>query len=195
MAVDLPEVHARSLDTTRVFVAGVGDDQWSDRVGLRRLDRARAREPHRDRQLVGRRARRGQDDRRGRRRARRRRARRRSRRRVRRVGGRSRPPRSGRRARWTRRARCRTGRCRARSTAVTGSSTCWSTAGTSRRSTGQDTTLPADLVDACWEVLEPQVEMLAASGVFGDGRRRWPTTPTPRPRLLAVLGRRRAESP
>ena len=29
MAVDLPEVHARSLDTTRVFVAGVGEGQWS----------------------------------------------------------------------------------------------------------------------------------------------------------------------
>src|SRR5436190_15858541 len=30
MAVDLPEVHARSLDVTRVFVAGIGDGQWSD---------------------------------------------------------------------------------------------------------------------------------------------------------------------
>ena len=30
MAVDLPEVHARSLDATRVFVAGVGDGQWGD---------------------------------------------------------------------------------------------------------------------------------------------------------------------
>jgi len=30
VAVDLPEVHACSLDATRVLVAGVGDGQWSD---------------------------------------------------------------------------------------------------------------------------------------------------------------------
>ena len=45
MAVDLPEVHARSLDATRAFVAGVGDGQWGDGRRLRRLDRARARQP------------------------------------------------------------------------------------------------------------------------------------------------------
>ncbi len=28
MAVDLPEVHAQALDHTRRYVAGVGDDQW-----------------------------------------------------------------------------------------------------------------------------------------------------------------------
>jgi uncharacterized protein (TIGR03086 family) len=57
------------------------------------------------------------------------------------------------------------------------------------RSTGQDTTLPADLVDACWAVLEPQLDLLAASGMFGeaepveDDADRQTT-------LLAVLGRR-----
>jgi uncharacterized protein (TIGR03086 family) len=28
MAVDLPEVHAQALDHTRRYVAGIGDDQW-----------------------------------------------------------------------------------------------------------------------------------------------------------------------
>ena len=28
MDVDLPELHARALDATHRFVAGVGDDQW-----------------------------------------------------------------------------------------------------------------------------------------------------------------------
>ena len=34
-------------------------------------------------------------------------------------------------------------------------------------STGQDTALDPELVAACWEVLEPQLEMLQASGAFG----------------------------
>ena len=56
------------------------------------------------------------------------------------------------------------------------------------KSTGQDTTLRPDLVDACRAVLEPQLGMLAASGMFGE------TVPVPddadaQTRLLAVLGR------
>ena len=92
--------------------------------GLRRLDGAGAGEPHRHRQLLGGRARRGHDDRGRRRPARRRRARRRPARAVRRFvdGGGGGVPRA--RARWRHRARCRTGRCPARSTAGTGSSTC-----------------------------------------------------------------------
>jgi uncharacterized protein (TIGR03086 family) len=35
------------------------------------------------------------------------------------------------------------------------------------RSTGQDTTLDPELVASCWTVLEPQLEMLQASGAFG----------------------------
>jgi len=56
-------------------------------------------------------------------------------------------------------------------------------------STGQDTNLPLDLVEACWEVVEPQVSMLEGSGAFGthvpvsDGA-------DLQTRLLAVLGRR-----
>ena len=55
-------------------------------------------------------------------------------------------------------------------------------------STGQDTNLPADLVEACWEVVTPQRELLEASGMFGtevnlsSGADR-------QSQLLAVLGR------
>lgn len=55
--------------------------------------------------------------------------------------------------------------------------------------TGQDATLDPALVDACWEVVGPQLEGLQASGAFG--------TPVDVPpdadaqtRLLAALGRR-----
>jgi uncharacterized protein (TIGR03086 family) len=55
-------------------------------------------------------------------------------------------------------------------------------------STGQDTTLDPELVEACFEVIEPQIDMLVGSGMFG--------TPTEVPegasrqtQLLAVLGR------
>jgi uncharacterized protein (TIGR03086 family) len=56
-------------------------------------------------------------------------------------------------------------------------------------STGQDTNLPLDLVEACWEVVEPQVDELEGSGAFGAH------VPVPagadlQTRLLAVLGRR-----
>jgi uncharacterized protein (TIGR03086 family) len=56
-------------------------------------------------------------------------------------------------------------------------------------STGQDTTLDPELVEACLEVIEPQIDMLTGSGAFGtkldvpDGAGR-------QTQLLAVLGRR-----
>ncbi len=54
--------------------------------------------------------------------------------------------------------------------------------------TGQDPTLDPALVDACWDEVEPQAEMLRSSGMFGGD------IPVPRgadtqTRLLAVLGR------
>jgi uncharacterized protein (TIGR03086 family) len=56
-------------------------------------------------------------------------------------------------------------------------------------STGQDTTLDPELVDACLEVVEPQLDMLIGSGAFGTvievGEDASPQT-----RLLAMLGRR-----
>src|SRR5262249_14268268 len=56
-------------------------------------------------------------------------------------------------------------------------------------STGQDTTLDPELVEACFEVIGPEIDMLAGSGMFGTrldvaaggGRQS---------QLLAVLGRR-----
>jgi uncharacterized protein (TIGR03086 family) len=56
------------------------------------------------------------------------------------------------------------------------------------KSTGQDSTLPADLVDACWAVVEPQLEMLAGSGAFGSDHE-VPPGADPQTRLLSVLGR------
>jgi uncharacterized protein (TIGR03086 family) len=57
------------------------------------------------------------------------------------------------------------------------------------KSTGQDATLLPDLVDACWQVLEPQLELLVASGLFGEAV---PVADDAdaQTRLLAVLGRR-----
>ena len=55
-------------------------------------------------------------------------------------------------------------------------------------STDQDTNLPVDLVEATWEVIEPQLDQLIASGMFGTGV----TAPPDADRqgqLLAVLGR------
>ncbi len=55
--------------------------------------------------------------------------------------------------------------------------------------TGQDTTLDPALVDACLEVVEPQVEAFRSAGVLGPAV---PTAPdaSPQTRLLAILGRR-----
>ena len=58
------------------------------------------------------------------------------------------------------------------------------------QATGQDTTLPADLVAACIEVVEPQAELLAGSGMFATGVD-GTSSSDPQTRLLAMLGRRR----
>jgi uncharacterized protein (TIGR03086 family) len=55
--------------------------------------------------------------------------------------------------------------------------------------TGQDTALPEDLVEACLAVIEPQRELLQASGMFGQP----PDVPEGASRqvqLLAAMGRR-----
>ena len=56
------------------------------------------------------------------------------------------------------------------------------------RATGQDATLPADLVDACLEVVEPQRDLLAGSGMFGTVQS-VPATADRQTQLLAILGR------
>ncbi|HKR67617.1 MAG TPA: TIGR03086 family metal-binding protein [Streptosporangiaceae bacterium] len=57
------------------------------------------------------------------------------------------------------------------------------------QATGQDTKLEPGLVDACTELLEPQVEAFRAAGAIGPAV---PTEPgaSPQIRLLAMLGRR-----
>jgi uncharacterized protein (TIGR03086 family) len=57
------------------------------------------------------------------------------------------------------------------------------------KSTGQDTTLPEDLVAACWEVVEPQQEQLGGTGAFGT-EIDVPDDASLQVRLLAALGRR-----
>jgi uncharacterized protein (TIGR03086 family) len=57
------------------------------------------------------------------------------------------------------------------------------------KATGQDTTLPADLVEACFEVVEPQRELLAGSGMFGSDVK-VPEGADRQTQLLAELGRR-----
>lgn len=54
--------------------------------------------------------------------------------------------------------------------------------------TGQSTDLDPQLVDACWEVLRPQLEPMQASGAFGVARPRQPDD-DPQTSLLAALGR------
>jgi uncharacterized protein (TIGR03086 family) len=58
-------------------------------------------------------------------------------------------------------------------------------------STGQDTTLEPELVDACLAVIEPQIDMLSASGAFGT-RLDVPDDARPQAKLLGLLGRRDA---
>jgi uncharacterized protein (TIGR03086 family) len=57
------------------------------------------------------------------------------------------------------------------------------------KATGQDPTLDPALVDAAWEVLQPQLAPLQASGAFGT-RIDVPDDADPQTRLLAELGRR-----
>lgn len=54
--------------------------------------------------------------------------------------------------------------------------------------TRQATDLDPQLVDACWEVLRPQLSMLQASGAFGVARDVL-TDDSPQDSLLAALGR------
>jgi uncharacterized protein (TIGR03086 family) len=55
--------------------------------------------------------------------------------------------------------------------------------------TGQATALDDDLAEACRKVTEPQIDMLRASGAFGEGRSAAPDA-SAQARLLAMLGRR-----
>jgi uncharacterized protein (TIGR03086 family) len=55
-------------------------------------------------------------------------------------------------------------------------------------STGQDATLDAALVDAALEVVEPQIDLIAASGQYGT-RQPVADDAGPQSRLLALLGR------
>jgi uncharacterized protein (TIGR03086 family) len=55
--------------------------------------------------------------------------------------------------------------------------------------TGQDTVLDPALVDACWAVLEPQLDLLKGSGAFATDVEA-PDGADPQTRLLAALGRR-----
>ena len=57
------------------------------------------------------------------------------------------------------------------------------------KATGQDTTLPGDLVQACIEVVTPQEELLAGSGAFGTDVQA-PSGADAQTQLLAMLGRR-----
>jgi uncharacterized protein (TIGR03086 family) len=57
------------------------------------------------------------------------------------------------------------------------------------KATGQDTSLDLSLVQACWEVVEPQAELLAGSGAFAE-RPDIPADADLQTRLLATLGRR-----
>ena len=54
--------------------------------------------------------------------------------------------------------------------------------------TGQYRELDPELVDACWEVITPQIDLLKASGMFG-GEITPPAGADSQTRLLALLGR------
>ena len=54
--------------------------------------------------------------------------------------------------------------------------------------TGQYRELDPELVDACWEVITPQIDLLKASGMFG-GEITPPVGADSQTRLLALLGR------
>ena len=57
------------------------------------------------------------------------------------------------------------------------------------RSTDQDTGLDPELVEACFDVVEPQMDMLVGSGMFGT-RIEVPDDADRQTQLLALLGRR-----
>ncbi|MEY2423117.1 MAG: hypothetical protein QOI95_3184 [Acidimicrobiaceae bacterium] len=56
------------------------------------------------------------------------------------------------------------------------------------KATGQDTTLDPGLVDACFEVIAPQIDLLKGSGMFGT-EVDVPADADPQTKLLATLGR------
>jgi len=56
------------------------------------------------------------------------------------------------------------------------------------RATGQDATLPSDLVEACFEVVEPQRQLLEGSGMFGTVQPVGGNADR-QTQLLAILGR------
>lgn len=56
------------------------------------------------------------------------------------------------------------------------------------KATGQGTGLDAELIEACWEVVEPQKDMLIGSGMFGTAREAPPGADR-QTALLALLGR------
>ena len=171
MDVDLPEVHARALDATARLVAGVRGDQWGiesvcDGWTVRELVNHIVTGNWWVPELMG-----GQHDRGGRRPARWRRAGRRSQCRVRGIGhgGGGRVPRA---------PDAMDAPSLVSYGPVPGSIYAghrfmdvlvhgWDVA----MSTGQDTTLDPELVDACWVVVEPQLELLVGTGVFGTGSR------------------------
>lgn len=187
MDVDLPEAHARALDATERYVAGVRDDQWGDvsiddewtvrelvnhvvtgNYWAEELGGGKTIEEVGDRldgDVLG-------DDPLG----------------VYRDSG-------ARAAAVFRRPGAMEAACAVSYGPVPGSVYCghrfidvlihgWDIA----KSTGQDTTLVPELVEACWAVVEPQLEMLSGSGAFGT------TVEVPddadlQTRLLAALGR------
>jgi len=57
------------------------------------------------------------------------------------------------------------------------------------KATDQDTRLDPELVDACWEVITPQLDLLKGSGMFGS-EINVADDADPQTKLLAVLGRR-----
>jgi len=57
------------------------------------------------------------------------------------------------------------------------------------KATGQDTSLDPELVEACWAVINPQMELLRGSGMFGD-ELDVPDNADSQTKLLAILGRR-----
>ena len=188
MAVDLPEVHARSLDATRVFVAGVGDGEWPDASvcdgwTVRELVNHVVTGNWWAEALAG-----GKT--------------------IAEVGdvfdgdvlgddpARAYDDSAVVAAAAFRAPGAMDAPCAVSYGPVPGSIYCghrfmdvlvhgWDIA----KSTGQDATLPPDLVDACREVLEPQLDMLVTSGLFGEAM---PVADDAdaQTRLLAVLGRR-----
>jgi uncharacterized protein (TIGR03086 family) len=56
------------------------------------------------------------------------------------------------------------------------------------KATGQDTTLPADLAEACWTIIEPQKDLLLGSGMFGSDHSAPPGADR-QTALLMLLGR------